>query len=111
MNDYKITITQAAADKILEILSDEDNKNLKLRIFVQGGGCAGFQYGFTLDEEVNDDDVTVDQNGVQMLIDSMSLQYVIGAEVNYVDDLTGCQFLITNPNAASTCGCGSSFSI
>ncbi|OWT58275.1 iron-sulfur cluster insertion protein ErpA [Candidimonas nitroreducens] len=105
-----ILFTDAAAAKVKDLLAEEGNPELKLRVFVQGGGCSGFQYGFTFDETINDDDTTVDKGGVQLLIDPMSFQYLVGAEIDYKDDLEGAQFVIRNPNAASTCGCGSSFS-
>ncbi|MGB6102938.1 MAG: iron-sulfur cluster insertion protein ErpA [Pusillimonas sp.] len=104
-----LIFTDAAANKVKELLADEDNPELKLRVFVQGGGCSGFQYGFTFDETVNDDDTTIDKEGVQLLVDPMSFQYLVGAEIDYKDDLEGAQFVIRNPNANSTCGCGSSF--
>ena len=103
--------TDAAADKVKQLIDEEGNPDLKLRVFVQGGGCSGFQYGFTFDEEVNEDDTVMDKNGVQLLIDSMSYQYLVGAEIDYKDDLEGAQFVIKNPNATTTCGCGSSFSV
>ena len=102
--------TDAAADKVKQLIDEEGNPDLKLRVFVQGGGCSGFQYGFTFDEEVNEDDTVMNKNGVQLLIDSMSYQYLVGAEIDYKEDLQGAQFVIKNPNATSTCGCGSSFS-
>ncbi|ABB07368.1 MULTISPECIES: iron-sulfur cluster insertion protein ErpA [Burkholderia] len=103
--------TDAAADKVKQLIDEEGNPDLKLRVFVQGGGCSGFQYGFTFDEEVNEDDTVMNKNGVQLLIDSMSYQYLVGAEIDYKDDLNGAQFVIKNPNASTTCGCGSSFSV
>jgi iron-sulfur cluster insertion protein len=103
--------TDAAADKVKQLIEEEGNPELKLRVFVQGGGCSGFQYGFTFDEEVNEDDTVMNKNGVQLLIDSMSYQYLVGAEIDYKDDLNGAQFVIKNPNATTTCGCGSSFSV
>ncbi|MCA8419013.1 iron-sulfur cluster insertion protein ErpA [Burkholderia cenocepacia] len=103
--------TDAAADKVKQLIDEEGNPDLKLRVFVQGGGCSGFQYGFTFDEEVNEDDTVMNKNGVQLLIDSMSYQYLVGAEIDYKDDLNGVQFVIKNPNATTTCGCGSSFSV
>ncbi len=106
-----LIFTEAAAKKVKELIEEENNDALKLRVFVQGGGCSGFQYGFTFDEVVNDDDTTLDKNGVQLLIDPISLQYLMGAEIDYKEDLEGAQFVIRNPNAATTCGCGSSFSI
>ena len=101
-----ITITESAQAKIADILAEENNAKLKVRAFVQGGGCSGFQYGFTLDEEHNEDDFEV--NGV--LVDSMSMQYLAGAVIDYKDDINGSSFSISNPNAETTCGCGSSFS-
>lgn len=106
-----LTITENAANKIKEVIQEEGNADLKLRIFVQGGGCSGFQYGFTLDEIQNDDDFIIDAHDISVLVDSMSIQYLQGAEINYVDDLSGSQFTIKNPNAETTCGCGSSFSM
>ncbi len=105
-----INFTDSAANKVAQLIEEEGNPDLKLRVFVQGGGCSGFQYGFTFDEIVNEDDTTMDKNGVQLLIDSMSYQYLVGAEIDYKDDLEGAQFVIKNPNATTTCGCGSSFS-
>ena len=102
--------TDAAADKVKQLIDEEGNPELKLRVFVQGGGCSGFQYGFTFDEAINEDDTVMDKAGVQLLIDSMSYQYLVGAEIDYKDDLNGAQFVIKNPNATSTCGFGSSFS-
>ena len=106
-----ITITENATIKLKDILAEENNPDLKLRIFVQGGGCSGMSYGFTLDEMSNDDDFTLDEAGVQILVDSMSMQYLTGASIDYKDDLTGSNFVINNPNATTTCGCGSSFSV
>jgi len=102
-----LTITEQAQAKIADILAEENNAKLKVRAFVQGGGCSGFQYGFTLDEEQNDDDFEI--NGV--LVDSMSMQYLTGAVIDYKDDINGSSFSINNPNAQTTCGCGSSFSV
>src|SRR5215210_4876034 len=106
-----IIFTDSAAAKVAQLIEEEGNPDLKLRVFVQGGGCSGFQYGFTFDEIVNEDDTTMIKNGVQLLIDSMSYQYLVGAEIDYKDDLEGAQFVIKNPTATSTCGCGSSFSV
>lgn len=106
-----LTITKSAADKIKEVVEEEGNSDLKLRMFVQGGGCSGFSYGFTLDEIQNDDDFNIESYGIQVVVDAMSAQYVQGAEVDYVEEITGSQFVIRNPNATTTCGCGSSFSI
>ena len=106
-----ITVTEAALIKIADILAEENNPKIKLRTFVQGGGCSGFSYGFTLDEEQNEDDFTVEQSGITILVDSMSMQYLQGAKIDYKEEFMGSQFVITNPNAQSTCGCGSSFSV
>jgi len=106
-----IEITATAIEKIKDILAEENNPKLKVRMFVQGGGCSGFQYGFTLDNEVNGDDFTIENTNNLLVVDSMSMQYLTGARVNYKDDLTGSQFVIENPNAETTCGCGSSFSV
>jgi len=139
LTETLITVTESAAGKIRELLSEEGkaesglrvfvqgggcsgfqyglmieeegNADLKLRAFVQGGGCSGFQYGFTFDEAVNEDDTVMNKSGVQLLIDSMSYQYLVGAEIDYKDDINGAQFVIKNPNATTTCGCGSSFSV
>jgi len=105
-----INFTDSAAAKVGELIAEEGNDNLKLRVYVTGGGCSGFQYGFTFDEEVNEDDTSVVNGGVTVLIDSMSIQYLQGAEVDYKEDVNGAQFVIRNPNATTTCGCGSSFS-
>ena len=102
-----ITITEAARARMAEIIAEENNPKLKIRAFVQGGGCSGFQYGFTLDEEANEDDFDID--GV--LVDSLSLQYMTGATIDYKEDVYGASFSINNPNATTTCGCGSSFSV
>jgi iron-sulfur cluster insertion protein len=104
-----INFTDSAANKVAELIAEEGNPELKLRVFVQGGGCSGFQYGFTFDEAVNEDDTTMVKNGVKLLIDSMSYQYLVGAEIDYKEDLNGAQFVIKNPNVTNTCGCGSSF--
>jgi iron-sulfur cluster insertion protein len=105
-----IIFTDSAAAKVGELIAEEGNDNLKLRVYVSGGGCSGFQYGFTFDEEVNEDDTSIVNSGVTVLIDSMSIQYLSGAEVDYKEDISGAQFVIRNPNATTTCGCGSSFS-
>jgi iron-sulfur cluster insertion protein len=105
-----IIFTDSAAAKVGELIAEEGNDNLKLRVYVSGGGCSGFQYGFTFDEEVNEDDTRIVNSGVTVLIDSMSIQYLSGAEVDYKEDISGSQFVIRNPNATTTCGCGSSFS-
>jgi iron-sulfur cluster insertion protein len=106
-----LIFTDSAADKVKQLVDEEGNPDLKLRVFVQGGGCSGFQYGFTFDEVTNDDDTQMSKNGVTLLIDAMSLQYLGGAEIDYKEDLQGAQFVIKNPNATTTCGCGSSFSV
>lgn len=106
-----LLFTDSAANKVKALLDEEGNQALKLRVFVSGGGCSGFQYGFTFDEAVAEDDTVLDKNGVQLLIDPMSFQYLVGAEIDYTEGLEGAQFVIRNPNASSTCGCGSSFSV
>lgn len=105
-----LLFTDNAASKVKELIEEEGNNALKLRVFVSGGGCSGFQYGFTFDESVNEDDTILEKNGVTLLIDPMSYQYLVGAEIDYSEGLEGSQFVIKNPNATSTCGCGSSFS-
>ena len=106
-----LIFTDNAAAKVKSLLDEEGNADLKLRVFVTGGGCSGFQYGFTFDEVINEDDTAMETNGVQLLIDPMSYQYLAGAEIDYQEGLEGAQFVIKNPNASSTCGCGSSFSV
>jgi len=106
-----LIFTDSAAAKVADLVAEEGNPDLKLRVFVQGGGCSGFQYGFTFDEVQNDDDAVMQKNGVTLLIDPMSYQYLTGAEIDYQEGLEGAQFVIKNPNAQSTCGCGSSFSV
>ena len=103
--------TDSAVEKVKSLIIEEGNPDLKLRVFVQGGGCSGFQYGFTFDEIVNEDDTKIEKDGVMLLVDSMSYQYLLGAEIDYKEDLDGAQFVIRNPNATTTCGCGSSFSV
>lgn len=105
-----LVFTDSAASKVKELIDEEGNPALKLRVFVTGGGCSGFQYGFTFDEEVSEDDTALEKNGVTLLVDPMSYQYLVGAEIDYTEGLEGSQFVIRNPNATSTCGCGSSFS-
>ena len=105
-----LVFTDSAANKVKQLIEEEGNAELKLRVFVTGGGCSGFQYGFTFDEATNDDDTQMQKAGVTLLIDPMSLQYLMGAEIDYQEGLEGAQFVIKNPNATSTCGCGSSFS-
>jgi iron-sulfur cluster insertion protein len=105
-----LVFTDSAANKVKQLIEEEGNQDLKLRVFVTGGGCSGFQYGFTFDETTNEDDTTLNKAGVTLLIDPMSLQYLAGAEIDYQENIEGAQFVIKNPNATSTCGCGSSFS-
>jgi len=105
-----ILFTDSAAAKVADLIAEEGNAALKLRVFVQGGGCSGFQYGFTFDEDVNEDDTEFLKNGVTLLVDSMSFQYLVGAEIDYKEDINGSQFVIKNPTATTTWGCGSSFS-
>lgn len=106
-----LTLTPSAVEKVRDLIAEENNPAIKLRIFVQGGGCGGMQYGFTFDEEVADDDFDIEVDGVHLLVDSASAQYLGGASVDYVEELMGSQFKISNPNAQTSCGCGSSFSI
>ena len=106
-----VNFTDSAAHKVGSLIQEEGNPDLKLRVFIAGGGCSGFQYGFTFDEDVQDGDTEVENQGVKLLIDPMSIQYLLGAEIDYKDDIEGAQFIIRNPNAATTCGCGSSFSV
>jgi iron-sulfur cluster insertion protein len=106
-----VVLTDAAARKVQELILEERNPELKLRVYISGGGCSGFQYGFSFDEEQTEDDISVDNDGVTLLIDPLSFQYLMGAEVDYSESLQGAQFVIRNPNAATTCGCGSSFSV
>jgi iron-sulfur cluster insertion protein len=106
-----MNINASAVDKIRDIIAEESNPNLKLRVFIQGGGCSGFQYGFTLDEVQNEDDFDFDHSGVKVLVDSMSMQYLQGSTIDYRDDISGSSFVINNPQATTTCGCGSSFSV
>jgi len=106
-----LIFTDAAAAKVRELVEEENNAALMLRVFISGGGCSGFQYGFTFDEKLTDGDTVVERNGVRLLIDPMSIQYLMGAEIDYSEGLEGAQFVIRNPNAATTCGCGSSFSV
>jgi iron-sulfur cluster insertion protein len=116
MNDMSmmpspLLFSDSAADKVKALIVEEGNDDLKLRVFVTGGGCSGLQYGFTFDEITNEDDTILEKNGVHLLIDPMSYQYLIGAEIDYTEGLEGAQFVIKNPNASSTCGCGSSFAV
>lgn len=106
-----IQFSDAAAAKVKKLIAEEENPALKLRVYVTGGGCSGFSYGFTFDEKVNEGDTQVEKNGVIMLVDSMSLQFLVGGTVDYTEGLEGSRFLVDNPNATTTCGCGSSFSV
>ena len=110
ISESPVVFTASAAAKVADLIKEEGNADLMLRLYIQGGGCSGFQYGFTFDETVNDGDTSVVTDGVTLLIDPMSLQYLMGAEVDYTEGLQGDQFVIRNPNASTTCGCGSSFS-
>ncbi len=109
--ELPIKFSDAAAVRVKQLIDEEENPDLKLRVYVTGGGCSGFQYGFTFDEKVNDGDMTIVKQGVTMVVDPMSLQYLVGGEVDYVEGLEGSRFLVNNPNATTTCGCGSSFSM
>jgi iron-sulfur cluster insertion protein len=109
--NVEISFSDAAAGKVKRLISEENNPNLKLRIFITGGGCSGFQYGFSFDENVGEGDITIENDGVALVVDPMSYQYLIGAEVDYTEGLEGAQFVVRNPNATTTCGCGSSFSV
>lgn len=106
-----VVFSESAALKVKEMIIEDGNPRLNLRVYVTGGGCSGFQYGFAFDETINEDDTRIEKDGVTLLIDSMSFQYLVGAEIDYEDGLEGARFLIKNPNAATTCGCGSSFSM
>jgi len=106
-----LDFTDAAANKVRGLIEEEQNDQLKLRVYITGGGCSGFQYGFTFDEDIEEGDTSIEKNGVTLLIDPMSGQYLQGAEIDYVENIEGAQFVIRNPNAETTCGCGSSFAI
>ena len=105
-----LDFTDSAAAKVKSLIDEENNPELKLRVYVQGGGCSGFQYGFTFDEDRQNDDTSIEKGGVTLLIDPMSFQYLVGSKIDYKEDLEGARFIINNPNATTTCGCGSSFS-
>lgn len=109
--ESRIVLSHRAAEKVRTLLDAEGNRALKLRVFITGGGCSGFSYGFTFDEDVADDDAVVENDGVTMLVDALSYQYLMGSEVDYQENLQGSQFVVTNPNATATCGCGNSFAI
>ncbi|NIH16283.1 iron-sulfur cluster insertion protein ErpA [Serratia symbiotica] len=114
MNDetaLPLQFTEAAANKVKFLIADEENPNLKLRVYITGGGCSGFQYGFKFDDKINDGDMTIEKKGVALVVDPMSLQYLVGGAVDYTEGLEGSRFVVANPNAKTTCGCGSSFSI
>jgi len=106
-----LVFSDSAAGKVRDLIKEEDNAALKLRVFITGGGCSGFQYGFTFDEQVNDGDTQIENGGVTLLVDPMSFQYLVGAEIDYNEGIEGAHFVIRNPNATTTCGCGSSFSV
>ncbi len=106
-----LSFSATAAAKVSELIADEGNPNLKLRLYVTGGGCSGFSYGFAFDDQLNEDDTRIERDGVTMVVDAMSLQYLMGADIDYEDGLEGSRFVIHNPNAQTTCGCGSSFSM
>ena len=106
-----LVFTDAAANKVSELLREEANPDLMLRVYISGGGCSGFQYGFTFDESLEDGDSQVENQGVTLVVDPMSVQYLMGAEIDYKEDLSGAQFIIRNPNASTTCGCGQSFTV
>ncbi|TCT19052.1 iron-sulfur cluster insertion protein ErpA [Thiobaca trueperi] len=108
--DTPLVFTASAASKVAQLIQDEGNPELMLRVYIQGGGCSGFQYGFTFDEDIQEGDTQVTTDGVKLLVDPMSMQYLMGAEIDYTESLQGAQFVIRNPNATTTCGCGSSFS-
>jgi iron-sulfur cluster insertion protein len=109
--DNPLVFTDAAAHKVRELIAEENNPGLKLRVYISGGGCSGFQYGFTFDEQRADDDLAIVNDGVMLVVDPLSLQYLLGAHIDYAENLHGAQFVIRNPNAKSTCGCGSSFTV
>ncbi|CZF84680.1 Iron-sulfur cluster insertion protein ErpA [Grimontia celer] len=106
-----LQFSETAANKVKTLIQEEENPNLKLRVYITGGGCSGFQYGFTFDESVNDGDMTIEKSGVTLVVDPMSLQYLIGGIVDYTEGLEGSRFFVNNPNATTTCGCGASFSV
>lgn len=110
-NEVPIKFTDAAATQVKSLLEEEENSALKLRVYVTGGGCSGFQYGFTFDEKINEGDFAIEKQGVQLVVDPMSLQYLVGGEVDYTSGLEGSRFFVKNPNATTTCGCGASFSV
>jgi iron-sulfur cluster insertion protein len=109
--ESQILISERAAAKVKRLMEAEENPGLKLRVFITGGGCSGFSYGFTFDEEVGEDDAVVERDGVSMLVDALSYPYLVGSQVDYHENLQGSQFVVANPNASSTCGCGNSFAV
>jgi len=111
LEEADIVFSDSAAKKVADLIVEEKNEDLKLRVYITGGGCSGFSYGFTFDENYKEGDSSVDNNGVRLVVDPMSYQYLIGATVDYLEDLQGSRFIIHNPNAKTTCGCGSSFSV
>jgi len=106
-----VEVTEAAVAKVQSLLTEEENPELKLRVFVTGGGCSGFQYGFSFDEKINDGDILIQKSGISVVIDPLSVQYLMGSKVDYTEGLQGSRFIVENPNATTTCGCGSSFSL
>lgn len=110
-NPVSINLSARAVRKVRELVDEEENDNLKLRVYITGGGCSGFQYGFSFEEDAAEDDAAIEKDGVTMLVDPMSFQYLVGSEVGYTEGLEGSRFVVTNPNATTTCGCGSSFSV
>ncbi|MCB1691202.1 MAG: iron-sulfur cluster insertion protein ErpA [Pseudomonadales bacterium] len=110
-NPVSMTFTESAARKVKRLIAEEGNEGLNLRVFVTGGGCSGFEYGFTFDEDLEDDDTTIERDGVNLVVDSLSYQYLVGAEIDFKEDLQGSRFIVTNPNATTTCGCGNSFAM
>ena len=107
----QLVFSDQAAKKVRALVTEEDNENLRLRVFVSGGGCSGFEYGFTFDDEIEEDDIEVENSGVSLVIDSLSFEYLAGSSIDYLEDLQGSRFVVINPNATSTCGCGNSFSV
>ena len=110
-HESQLIFSDQAAKKVRALISEEDNESLRLRVFVSGGGCSGFEYGFTFDDEIEDDDIEVENSGVSLVVDSLSFEYLAGSSVDYLEDLQGSRFVVLNPNAISTCGCGNSFSV
>ena len=111
LSSPQMSVTAAAANKVARLIEEEGNRDLKLRVFVTGGGCSGFEYGFTFDEDVEEYDTSIEESGVVLLVDALSYQYLIGSQIDYNENLQGARFVVVNPNASSTCGCGNSFSV